>query len=253
MSETFSDDAYKDTPPAENHSLSSATLTLLTKALFYIYFGLFISLILIFAMSFTSITSFIQFPSYVIGSAIMLYGALLLHTNKTLKNNIGFKSNILVFCSAMYIYFAPFVSWWIESPMQLIFFINVIFFIILNIITLFTLNLMVARIYFLINMPQRISEAYFAAASVVFLMLVPFAAWLGSAIFRIIRYQSDFVYEATYGAITLFEMFPSFTSLFTFKKTALAMFILFILPLPHTLAVLWRAARFCRKHLFKER
>jgi hypothetical protein len=233
-------------------SLSRGTISRIVKAFFYIYFGLFASVVLLFSMSFTSLISFVQIPSYVIGSAAVFYGAILLHTDRALRESLKFSSGMLIFFAAMHIYFAPFITWWFEKPAQLIFFVNVLFFVMVNILILFVLNLMVARIYRLMDLPDKVSEAYFAAAAVFFLMLVPFVVWVGGAIFRMIRYQSDFVYEVMYGSLMAFELCPSFSSLLLFKKTTLAIVLLFMLPLPHTLAVVWRAGKICRGKLRKQ-
>ena len=178
--------------------LNSSHIFYIAKGFSRIFWGLFITLILLFANASFQFLYNLRFPAYVIGSGLLIWGLLLLRNAGYLTTRWRATIQLSLILVVIQIYFAPFVAWWVSMPHVPFYVINCLALLFASMLNLLIFNLLSAEASrFLQNRFYELESKLFAGVVVV-VMIIPFLACVTVSVYTASHYETSFYIELWY-------------------------------------------------------
>lgn len=175
--------------------LRPSQLLYMAKGFSRIFWGLLFTLVLFFANASFELFHSVRIPAYVIGSALVGWGLLVLRDAGRISGAWLRRSRIAGILVCLEIYFAPFVAWWRNMPYVSFFLINWLGLLLTGMLTMFYINLLAAESERCLNDRGAQIESNLFAVGVVLLMIVPFLISVVLPAVAAIRHETSLYFE----------------------------------------------------------
>ena len=150
----------------------------LEKGFSRIFWGIFVSLVCFFGGVSVRFMGDFYLPAYVVGSVLLMSGLLALLRAGELQKGWKKRVQYTMFLVALQIYLAPFLEWWRGRPGELYFIAHIIILVFVVMLTLLSVNLIVAKIARVLSERSVFVEAVIYFIVTIVLQVVPFSIML---------------------------------------------------------------------------
>ncbi len=175
--------------------ISAVALLSMARGFTCVFWGLLLSVVLLFSNAFFELFEVVRIPAYLLGSAIAAWGLFGMREAGLVSRVWTRRRRFAFLLILLHIYFAPFVVWWSGMPESAFFLVNFLCFILVGMLCLLSINLLAAESARCLNHRGDWVEAWLFAAGTVMFMMVPFLFWVAGPVAAVVRFKTSLYYE----------------------------------------------------------
>ncbi len=219
-----------------SHEIVGSELLCMARGFACVFWGLLLSLILLFSNAFFEFFDIIRIPAYLIGSGIVAWGLFSMRDAGSVSRLWTRRRRGALFFAILHIYCAPFFVWWSAMQSNSFLLVNFLGFVLVGMFALLYINLLAAEIARCLKSKGEWAEACLFAAGIVMLMIAPFVISIAGPAASAVRFRTSLYFELW----SLANRAPTWVR------------VLVSLPCSLTLVAAWKAKSLCYRRFLAD-